>query len=62
MSSLIVEKVIDPRACGHVEMEQLGNEGGAIFHLCVACGSIIIAQAAHRWIIRPTDEMGPLPF
>ncbi len=62
MSAVTVEKPIDPRTCGHEEIEQLGHDGGAIFFRCVACGSIVIGQGRERWIIHPTDETGPLPF
>ncbi len=62
MFSVVVEKPIDPRTCGHEEIEQLGHDGGAVFFHCAQCGSIVIGHGAHRWIIHPTDEAGPLPF
>ncbi len=62
VSTIVVEWPIDPRTCHHEEVEPLGSEGGAAFFRCVACGSIVIAQGSHRWIIRLTDEAGPLPF
>ncbi len=62
MSSLVVEVPTDPQTCGHETVEEIGHDGPAVFIRCVACGSIVIVQGAHRWIIRPTDEAGPLPF
>jgi uncharacterized Zn finger protein len=62
VASVTVEKSIDPRTCGHEEIEQLGHEGAAVFLRCTMCGSIVIGHGAHRWIIRPTDEAGPLPY
>ncbi len=62
MSSVIVEKVIDPRTCGHEEIEELGRDGAAVFFRCAVCGSIVIGLGTRRWIIHPTDEAGPLPF
>ena len=62
MSSLLVEVPVDPRACRHQEFEPLGHSGEAAFSQCLDCGSILIVQGGHRWIIRPTDDQGPLPF
>ena len=62
MSSVILETLTNPRTCGHEEIEQLGHDGGVVFLRCTVCGSIVIGRGAHRWIIRPTDEAGPLPF
>ncbi len=62
MSSLLVEVPTDPQTCRHAEVEELGHDGGAAFVRCVVCGSVLIIRGAHRWIIRPTDEHGPLPF
>lgn len=62
MSSILVEVPPDPQTCRHEDIEELGHDGPAVFLRCVACGSIVIAQGRHRWIIRPTDEYGPLPF
>lgn len=62
MSSLLVEVPVDPRACRHQDLEPLGHSGGAAFLQCATCQSIVIVEGAHRWIIRPTDVEGPLPF
>ncbi len=62
LSSVLIEERPDARTCRHVEVEQLGHDGSADFFRCVACGSIVIAKGPHRWIIRPTDAAGPLPF
>ncbi len=62
MSALIVETPIDPRTCLHQEIEELGHDGEASFFRCVGCGSVVIGSGNHRWIIRPTDVRGPLPF
>ena len=62
MSSILVEVPTDPRTCRHQDHEQLGHDGQADFNRSSACGSIVIAQGSHRWLIRPTDSEGPLPF
>ena len=62
MSSILLEVPTDPRTCVHETVEELGHDGLAVFIRCETCGSIMIVQGAHRWIIRPTDEAGPLPF
>ncbi len=62
MASLLVEVQTDPRTCRHQDVEELGHNAGAIFIRCIACGSVVIVQSGHRWIIRPTDVQGPLPF
>lgn len=62
MASILLEVPADPKACLHESVEELGSDGGASFRRCATCGSIIIAQHGHRWIIRPTDEGGPLAF
>ena len=62
MSSILIEVPVDPAACRHETIEELGHNRGAMFYRCSECGSIVIAQRDHRWIIRPTDEHGPLPF
>lgn len=62
MSSILIEVPVDPRTCLHETIEELGHDGGALFYRCPDCGSILIAEHGHRWIIRPTDEAGPLPF
>ncbi len=62
MSSVLVEVPVDPRACAHNRFEELGRDGGAAFFRCPVCGSILIRQRGHRWLIRPTDEAGPLLF
>ena len=62
MSSILIEIPVDPRACGHDRIEELGHDGGALFLRCSVCGSIVISHRGHRWIIRPTDEAGPLQF
>lgn len=62
MSSLLVEVPADPRTCPHQDVEELGRDAGARFIRCTVCGSIVIVQGGHRWIIRPTDVRGPLPF
>lgn len=62
MSSILVEVPSDPRTCRHEDVEELGHDGAAAFLRCVTCGSIVIAHGRRRWIIRPTDEQGPLPF
>ncbi len=62
MSSILVEVPTDPRTCRHTEVEELGHDGGTGFLRCATCESVIIIQGGHRWIIRPTDENGPLPF
>lgn len=62
MSSVLVEVPVDPRTCRHQDLEPLGHDGAAEFSQCPACRSVVIVQAGHRWIIRPTDEEGPLPF
>ncbi|HYM38938.1 MAG TPA: hypothetical protein VEY12_02170 [Thermoplasmata archaeon] len=62
MSSLLVEIPADPRICRHEGIEELGHDGDAIFYRCTGCGSIMIVQHGHRWIIRPTDTGGPLSF
>ncbi len=60
MASIIEERSPDPRICGHEEIERLDHTGETVFLRCVACGSILIAQGPRRWIIRLTDETGPL--
>ncbi len=62
MSSILIEVPIDPKSCDHASVEDLGHEAGAVFYRCSVCGSIFIVHHGHRWIIRPTDEGGPLPF
>ncbi len=62
MSIVAVEAPADPRSCIHPEVEELGHDGDAAFLRCETCGSILILRKAHRWIIRPTDVRGPLPF
>lgn len=62
MSSVLVEVPTDPRTCTHPEVEELGHDGNAAFVRCIECGSVVIALGGHRWIIRPTDVEGPLPF
>ena len=62
MSSVLIEIPVDPKTCRHESIEDLGHETGAMFYRCAVCGSIVIVQRGHRWIIRPTDEEGPLPF
>lgn len=62
MSSILVEAPADPRTCRHTHVEQLGHTAGAVFIHCAGCGSVVIVQGGHRWIIRPTDGEGPLPF
>jgi len=62
VSSVLIEVPIDPKACRHDSIEGLGHDRGAAFYRCSDCGSIMIVQQGHRWIIRPTDERGPLPF
>ncbi len=62
MSSIAVEVPTDPRTCRHEDAEELGHDGAAGFIRCVTCGSVVIRQGGHRWIIRPTDEHGPIPF
>ncbi len=62
MSSVSVEVLTDPRTCRHEDLEELGHNAQAVFIRCVTCGSVVIVQGGHRWIIRPTDEVGPLPF
>ncbi len=62
MSSVLVEVPTDPRTCRHPEVEALGHDGGAVFVRCVTCGSVVIVQGSHRWIIRPSDVEGPIPF
>ncbi len=62
MSSLLVEVPADPRTCRHEAIEEIGRDGPAVFIRCDSCGSIVIEQGSHRWIIRPTDESGPLLF
>ena len=62
MSSVLIEVPVDPNTCGHDAVEELGHNRGAMFYRCDTCGSIVIVQRGHRWIIRPTDEKGPLPF
>ncbi len=62
MASILEEVPADPRTCRHDAVEQLGHDGRATFIRCVSCGSIVIVQRGHRWIIRPTDDQGPLPF
>lgn len=62
MSSILLEAPTDPRTCRHQAVEEMGRNGNAAFIRCVTCGSIVIVQGSHRWIIRPTDTAGPLPF
>ncbi len=62
MSSILLEVPADPRTCRHEAAEELGHNGPAAFIRCATCGSIVIVQGSHRWIIRPTDTEGPLPF
>lgn len=62
MSSILIEAPINPTTCRHETLEELGRDRGATYQRCPVCGSIVIAQRGHRWIIRPTDEMGPLSF
>lgn len=62
MSSVLIEVPVDPKTCIHETVEELGHNRGAMFYRCTICGSIMIVQYGHRWIIRPTDEKGPLPF
>ncbi len=62
MSSMLVEVPTDPRTCHHEDVEELGHNAGAVFIRCVTCGSVVIVQGGHRWVIRPTDVQGPLPF
>ncbi len=62
MSSLVVEVPTDPRTCRHEDAEALGHNARAVFIRCNTCGSVVIVQGGHRWIIRPTDVEGPLPF
>lgn len=62
MSSILVEVPTDPRTCRHEDIEELGHDRGAAFLRCATCGSVVIVQGRHRWIIRPSDEYGPLPF
>jgi len=62
VSSILIEVPVDPGTCLHDSIEELGHDEGALFYRCTTCGSIVIAQRGHRWIIRPTDEAGPLPF
>ena len=62
MSSILIEVPVDPQTCRHENIGEIGRDGKAVFYRCDACGSIIISDGPHRWIIRPTDEGGPLPF
>ncbi len=62
MASILIEVPVDPRECRHETLEELGRQGDASFHRCETCGSIVIARHGHRWLIRPSDESGPLPF
>ncbi len=62
MSSILIEVPVNPLTCHHETMEELGRDGSAMFCRCAVCGSIVIGNRGHRWIIRPTDEGGPFPF
>ncbi len=62
VSIVAMEAPANPRSCIHRGVEELGHEGGVAFLRCEACGSILIVHKAHRWIIRPTDVQGPIPF
>jgi hypothetical protein len=60
--SVLIEESENSRTCRHEDVETLGDDDSAAFLRCATCGSIVIVHGAHRWIIRPTDESGPLPF
>lgn len=62
MSSILVEVPTDSRTCRHEDVEELGRDDAATYFRCVTCGSIMIVKSGHRWIIRPSDVEGPLPF
>lgn len=62
MSSILIEVPVEPETCRHESVEELGHDGGAVFYWCLVCRSIMLVQKGHRWIIRPTDGEGPLPF
>lgn len=51
MSVLLHEPGPSPRECIHDRSVLLGSEGAATFYGCDVCGSVIIIQTGHRWIL-----------
>lgn len=54
MSVLLHEPEPSLPGCLHEVTGWLGSEGTATFYACDACGSVVIVQASHRWVLRRT--------
>jgi len=52
MSLALHEPRRDPASCDHEDIEPFGGEREARFYRCIACESVLIAQAGHLWVLR----------
>jgi len=52
MSLILPTRRAEARACGHDDLDPLGSDGDAEFFRCLGCGTIIVAQAGQRWVLR----------
>ena len=38
-------------ACDHTDLEELGQEGQAVYYRCRSCGAVLVAQGNRVWLI-----------
>lgn len=52
MSVLLEPPRPSSQGCVHPRTEFLGSEGTATFYRCPECGSVVILQRGHRWVLK----------
>ena len=37
--------------CVHRQREYVGSDGGALFHRCLLCNAVLVAQSGRLWVL-----------
>lgn len=46
--------------CLHLETEELGLSGGAVFLRCVVCGDVFVTDRGHKWSLGLASPTAPV--